>query len=134
MTALTTQPRVLDTAALLAVARGDTYALTVIGVVLHAGGPLVVPCSALAAAVASHPAAEPRLLLLTEHPHVEIDDLTAASARWIGRLLARTQAAPDLLPSAHVAYAAAERDHCPVLAGEPACLRRIDPELTLDEI
>lgn len=128
------RPRVLDTAALLALARGETYAIVVTDVVLRSGGRLVVPACALSAAVAARPAAEPRLLALTEQDQVDVDDLTGAAARRVGRLLARSRLPTELLPAAHVVHAAIERGRCPVFTGDPASLRRVDPDLTLDEV
>lgn len=129
-----TWPRVLDTGALLAEAQADSYVLAVIAVVLRNGGKLVIPTSAIAAAIAARPAAEPRLLALIERDQVEVDDLTGANARRVGRLLARGKLPTDLLPAAHVVFAATQRDRCPVVAGEPASIRRVDPDLIIDEI
>jgi len=128
------RPRVLDTAALLALARGETYAIVVTDVVLRSGGRLVVPACALSAAVAARPAAELRLLACTEQDQVDVDDLTGAAARRVGRLLARAKLPTELLPAAHVVHAAIERDRSPVFTGDPDALRRIDPDLALDEV
>jgi hypothetical protein len=124
----------LDSAALLALARGETYAIVVTDVVLRSGGRLFVPSCAIAAAVAARPAAEPRLLALTQQDQVEVEELTGAAARRVGRLLARAKLPIEFLPAAHVVHAATERDRCPVFAGDPATLRRVDPDLTLDEV
>jgi hypothetical protein len=129
-----TRPRVLDAATLLALARGETYAIVVTDVILRSGGQLVVPTSAIAAAVATRPAAEPRLLALTEQAQVEVDDLTSSAGRRVGRLLASTKLPIELLPAAHVVYAATERGHCPVFAGDPEAIRRVDPDLAIDTI
>lgn len=128
-----TRPRVLDAAALLAAVRGDTYAMVIIDVVLRSGGTLVVPSCAVAAAIATRPAAETRLLALIEQDQVEVDELSATAARRVGRLLARDKLPVEFLPAAHVVLAATGRDRCPVLAGDPATIRRVDPDLTLDE-
>ncbi|MPZ26646.1 MAG: hypothetical protein GEV12_09355 [Micromonosporaceae bacterium] len=129
-----TRPRVLDAAALLAEARGETYVMAAINVVLRSGGELIVPAGAISAAIATRPAAEPRLLALIERDQVHVDNLTGATARRVGRLLARSKLPIELLPAAHVVHAATDRDRCPVFTGDPAILRQVDPNLTLDEI
>jgi type I restriction enzyme R subunit len=69
-----------------------------------------------------------------EHDRVEVDNLTSASARRVGRLLARLKLPVELLPAAHVVHAASERDHCPIFAGDPTTIRQVDPDLTIDEV
>lgn len=59
--------------------------------------------------------------------------MRAMTAR-VGRLLARGKLPIELLPAAHVVHTAIEHERCPVLAGDPAAIHRVDRDLTVDEV
>jgi hypothetical protein len=127
--------RVLDHGALLAYAAGDGWVLNVLTVLRRTEGRVVVPTTALSAAIASRPAAGVRLaLLLADDPQTVVpDELTASAARAVARLLATAGLGADQLVNGHVVYAALSHD-LPVLTGDADALRRTHPALTVDAV
>jgi len=123
--------RVLDAGALLKFAAGDPWTLTVLTMVLRSGAPVVIPTTALAAALVERPAAGVRLHQLIADYGAQPDDLTEPAARRVARLLTIAKAPAEDLPVAHAVYAAEARD-LPVYAGDPDAVRRIGPDLTID--
>jgi hypothetical protein len=94
---------------------------------------LAVPAAALAAAWARTPAqAHDALAVLLDLPNTVVEPLGPTEAREIGQLLAG-DGADDGVRAGQVA-ACGMRRGWPVVTGDPATLRRIDPRVELDEL
>ena len=134
--------RVLDTSALLRFASNTSiYIQSAVWVALEEGLVLSVPATALTEAWArSHSGDHDVLDVLLGLPITVIDPLDADEARLTGRLLgasseqvgAGEDAAVDVR-TGHVVRTA-QRRGWPVLTAVPEPLRRLDPELEVDEL
>jgi hypothetical protein len=132
--------RVLDTSALLRFASNTSiYMQSAVWVALEEGLVLSVPATALTEAWArSHSGDHDVLDVLLGLPITVVDPLDADEARRTGRLLAASSeqvgedAAADVR-TGHVVHTARRRGW-PVLTAVPESLRRLDPELEVDEL
>jgi hypothetical protein len=129
---------VLDHHAVAAWARTQPYAQALVWSAMEVGMTVVVPATVLPLAYAGTRESDHDVLReLLELPVTVFDPLTAAEAPELGRVLA-TAADPaglrlDALALVHVAHAAHRRGW-PVLTGNVAGLRALDPQLELDEL
>jgi len=135
--------RVLDTSALLRFASNTSiYIQSAVWVALEEGLVLAVPATSLTEAWAqSHSGDHDVLDVLLGLPITMVDPLDAEEARLTGRLLAADRseqvdegedAAADVR-TGHVVRTA-QRRGWPVLTAVPEPLRRLDPELEVDEL
>lgn len=129
---------VLDHHALAAWARAEPYAQSLVWAAMEVGMAIAVPAAALALAYAATSDADHDVLrALLELPVTLHDPLTAADGPALGRILASaTEPAalgPDALALACVVQSARRRGW-PVLTGNAAALRALDPTLKTDEL
>jgi hypothetical protein len=125
--------RVLDSTALAAFAVGrPVYMRALVWAAVEANIVLAVPSTALGRAwglVEQHHHDALRVLL--DLPNTVIDELTPASAREAGLLLAA--AGQDDIAAAHVAFSARRRGW-PAVTGEPGTLRKLDTAVQIEEL
>ena len=125
--------RVLDSTALAAFALGrPVYMRALVWAAVEANIVLVVPSAALGRAWGlveqdHHDA----LRVLLDLPNTVIDELTPASAREAGLLLAA--AGQDDIAAAKVAFSARRRGW-PAVTGEPGTLRKLDTAVQIEEL
>lgn len=125
--------RVLDSTALAAFAIGrPVYMRALVWAAVEANIVLAVPSAALGRAWGlveqdHHDA----LRVLLDLPNTVIDELTPASAREAGLLLAA--AGQDDIAAAQVASSARRRGW-PAVTGEPATLRKLDTAVQIEEL
>jgi len=125
--------RVLDSTALAAFAVGrPVYMRALVWAAVEANIVLAVPSAALGKAWslvdAEHHAA---LRVLLGLPNTVIDELTPATAHEAGLLLAA--AGHDDIAAGQVA-ACARRRGWPAVTGEPGALRKLDHQVTIEEL
>lgn len=127
--------RVLDQHALVAWARVEPYAQALVWAAMEVGMTVAIPVAALPLAYAATPAADHDVLrTLLELPVAVRDQLHEADARELGAILAGADDQPgDELVLACVVHSARKRGW-PVLSGNPAALRALDPDLDIDEL
>jgi hypothetical protein len=125
--------RVLDTTAILRFATNTSvYMQSLVWVALDEGLVLAIPATALTEAWAGiEPADHDALDVLLGLPVTVIDPLAAEQARPTGELLAAGDTSD--LRSAHVALCSRRRGW-PVLTAAPGPLRRLDPDMEIDEL
>jgi hypothetical protein len=125
--------RVLDSTALAAFAVGrPVYMRALVWAAVEANLVLAVPSAALGRAWGlveqdHHDA----LRVLLDLPNTVIDELTPASAREAGLLLAA--AGQDDIAAAQVAFSARRRGW-PAVTGEPGTLRKLDTAVQIEEL
>ena len=125
--------RVLDRTALAAFAVGrPVYMRALVWAAVEANIVLAVPSAALGRAWGlveqdHHDA----LRVLLDLPNTVIDELTPASAREAGLLLAA--AGQDDIAAAQVAFSARRRGW-PAVTGEPGTLRKLDTAVLIEEL
>lgn len=125
--------RVLDSTALVAFAIGrPVYMRALVWAAVEANIVLAVPSAALGRAWGlveqdHHDA----LRVLLDLPNTVIDELTPASAREAGLLLAA--AGQDDIAAAQVASSARRRGW-PAVTGEPGTLRKLDTAVQIEEL
>ena len=125
--------RVLDSTALAAFAVGrPVYMRALVWAAVEANIVLAVPSAALGRAWGlveqdHHDA----LRVLLDLPNTVIDELTPASAREAGLLLAA--AGQDDIAAAQVAFSARRRGW-PAVTGEPSTLRKLDTAVQIEEL
>jgi hypothetical protein len=125
--------RVLDSTALAAFAVGrPVYMRALVWAAVEANIVLAVPSAALGRAWGlveqdHHDA----LRVLLDLPNTVIDELTPASAREAGLLLAAAR--QDDIAAAQVAFSARRRGW-PAVTGEPGTLRKLDTAVLIEEL
>jgi hypothetical protein len=129
---------VLDHHAVAAWARVQPYAQALVWSAMEVGMTVVVPAAVLPLAYADTIAGDHDVLReLLELPVTVFDPLTAAEAPELGRVLAMAvdpaALTRDALALAHVVHAASHRGW-PVLTGNSAGLRALNPRLDVDEL
>lgn len=130
--------RVLDHHALVAWARVEPYAQALVWSAMEIGMAVVVPIAALPLAYAAISESDRDVLrTLLDLPVTLRDQLDEAEAPAIGAIVAGA-AAPGALTSDALALAcivhSARRRGWPVLTGNAAALRALDPDLGMDEL
>lgn len=123
--------KVLDPAALAGYLDGRLTMVSWIAVAQQVGLVLYVPALAIDEVLAVRPNSMRLLERLLDHPQVVRGDLDRDAASRVERLL--TDAGVWDGTAGAVVYAARHRGW-PVLSGDPERLRRIDPDLAVDEI
>lgn len=125
--------RVLDTSAVVGFASNTSvYMQSAVWVALEESLVLAVPATASAQAWAqADPAGHDALEVLLGLPITVIDPLDAAQTRPVGELLAAA-AAVDVR-AGHVVHVARRRGR-PVITAAADSLRRLDPELDVEEL
>ncbi len=118
--------RVLDAGALIAIERGDPR----IRATLRGPGAHIIPAPVLAQ-VWRGGARQARLAKLLKDESTTVDELDEASAQAVGALLARSGSS-DIVDASVVL--SARRHHALVLTADADDLRRIDPQVALEEI
>lgn len=129
---------VLDHHALAAWARVEPYAQSLVWSAMEVGMTIAIPVAALPLAYAALPeSAHDVLRALLELPVTLLDPLTEADVPALGRILANaadpSALGPDALAQACVVHSARRRGW-PVLTGNAAALRALDPDLETDEL
>lgn len=126
--------RVLDTSAVVQFASNTSvYMQSAVWVALEESLVLAIPATALAQAWAqADPAGHDALEVLLGLPITVIDPLEAAQTRPVGELLAAAAAAADVR-AGHVVHVARRRSW-PVITAAADSLRRLDPELDVEEL
>jgi hypothetical protein len=125
--------RVLDTSAILQFATNTSiYMQSTVWVALDEGLVLALPTTSLTQAWSqAHPDHHDALEVLLGLPVTIIDPLDADRPRPVGQLLANAGSAD--VCAGHVAHCARRRGW-PVITATPAPLRRIDPELAIEQL
>ncbi|MGH3933606.1 MAG: hypothetical protein ACRDS1_01250 [Pseudonocardiaceae bacterium] len=129
---------VLDHHAITAWTRVEPYAQSLVWSAMEVGMAVAVPVATLPLAYAATRESDHDVLrALLELPVTLHDPLNAADTPDLGRILA-SAADPDALTSDALALAcvvhSARRRGWPVLTGNAAALRALDPNLGLDEL
>jgi hypothetical protein len=125
--------RVLDASTLVDFALVRPYPQALVWTAVELGMVLAVPAAALAAAWARTPEeAHDALAVLLALPNTVVEALDAGEARQVGRLLAGGRD-DDLVRAGQVVSCGLRRGW-PVVSGEPANLRALDPRVEVDEL
>jgi len=129
---------VLDHLAVAAWARVEPYAQSLVWSAMEVGMAVAVPVATLPLAYAlTHESDHDVLRALLELPVTLRDPLTEAEAPELGRILTpavdRNVLSSDALTLAAVVHSAHRRGW-PVLTGNAAALRALDPNLDIDEL
>jgi predicted nucleic acid-binding protein len=118
---------VFDTAALIAIDRGNREIAVLVAEARKGRDTITVPASVLAQAW-RNPARQARLAAFLRLPNVDVVALDAVEARLIGLLLAAARRG-DVV-DAHVAVCALRRDQ-PVVTSDPGDLEHLAPSLRM---
>jgi len=123
--------RVLDASALVGFALIEPYPQALVWTAVEAGMVLAVPATALATAWARTPAtAHDALQVLLDLPNTVVEALDTAMARSVGLRLGLR---PEALRAGHVVACGSDRGW-PIVSGDPASLRAIDPQIEVDPL
>lgn len=124
--------RVLDASTLSGFAGEKPYPQALVWTAVQEDLVLAVPAAALASAWARTPAGvQDALGVLLDLPNTVVEQLDQETAREVGRLLAGGDV--DAVRAGQVAHSGLRRGW-PVVTGEPAPLRAVDPRVELDEL
>jgi hypothetical protein len=118
---------VLDAGALIALERGNRWAISLMRVAVADGGRLIVPASALAQVIRD-PARQYEIWKLATDKKTSVVDLGLHEATLIGALLARARSS-DVV-DAHVVLCG-QSFQMPVMTSDPKDLAELDGELEL---
>jgi hypothetical protein len=125
--------RVLDASTLVDFALIRPYPQALVWTAVEEGMVLAIPATALAAAWARTPVqAHDALAVLIQLPNTIVEPLDADVAHDVGRLLA-SGASDDEVRAGQVVHSGIRRGW-PVVSGEPALLRSLDPRVEVDEL
>ncbi len=117
----------MDAGGLMALDRDDRRVVVLLARARETGARITVPASALAQAI-RRPERQARLSRLIRQPTTDVIDLGRVDATSVGRLLAASGTSD--VADAHVVICARRADQ-PVVTGDPADLRQLDPTLRL---
>lgn len=120
----------LDAGPLILLDRDDRRVVVLLAHLQRTGTRVVIPAPALAQAV-RNPARQARLARLLRQPTTEVVALDRVEATQVGQLLARSRTTD--IADAHVVVCA-RRSGTTVITSDAADLRRLDPDLRLQEV